>query len=102
MAESTLELELGEYRHEVYFLVGRARPSLNEPEEFAVTVYYNDEQAEENVEIVRIDTAHGYTHIDRLYRRDEPKEPIDVGFWEAIGKLEADWRTYATSHERSR
>lgn len=88
MADATLELELGEYRDEVYFLAGRARPGLNEPEEFAVTVYYNDERTEENVEIVRIDTAHGYTHIDRLYRRDEPKEALDVGFWEGIETLE--------------
>ena len=102
MAESTLELELGEYRGETYFLVGRARPGLNDLEEFAVTIYYNDERTEETVEIVRIDTAHDYTHIDQLYRRDEPKEALDVGFWEAIETLEENWRTYARGYERSR
>jgi len=43
-----------------------------------------------------------YTHIDRLYRRDEPKEALEIGFWEAIETLEENWRMYAASYERSR
>lgn len=54
----------------------------------------------ESIQIARIDTAHGYTHFDRLYRRDEPKEELDLDFGEAIELLEENWRTYASSYER--
>lgn len=100
MADSTFEYLLGEYDGRPYFLAARARPSLEEPDEFAVTVYYNDPTTETSVTVARIDTAHGYTHFDRLYRRDEPKHPEDDDFWEAIERLESDWRTFAEGHER--
>lgn len=101
MAESSFEFELGDYGERVYFLAARARPDFDAPEEFAVTVYYNDAETESNVEIARIDTAHGQTHFDKLYRRDEPKEPLDIGFWEAIERMEEDWRTYAAGYNRT-
>jgi hypothetical protein len=41
--------------------------------------------------VARIDTEHGYTHFDRLYRRDQPKNPIDLGFWAAWAHMEANW-----------
>ena len=101
MDDSTFDFELGEYGGQVYFLSARARPDFDAPKEFAATVYYNDTETESNVEIARIDTAHGRTHFDKLYRRNEPKEPLDVDFWTAIERLEDDWRTYAASHERT-
>jgi hypothetical protein len=101
MGDATFEFELGEHGGRVYFLAARARPDFDTPEEFAVTVYYNDAETESNVEIARIDTAHGDTHFDRLYRRDEPKESVDVDFWDAIERLEDDWRTYAAGYEQT-
>lgn len=80
MADATFEFELGEYDGRVYFLAARARPDFDTPEKFAATVYYNDSETESNVEIARIDTTHGHTHFDKLYRRDEPKERLDVDF----------------------
>jgi len=65
---------LGRYRDRPYFLSLRAEPGVNDPEEFAVVLYY-DTTAGERVQVARIDTDHGYTHIDRLYRRDESKDP---------------------------
>ena len=101
MAESTFEFELGEHGGRVYFLAARARPHFDTPEEFAATIYYNDAEAKSNVEIARIDTAHGHTHFDKLYRCDEPKERLNVDFWGAIERLEDNWRTYAAGHDRT-
>lgn len=92
--------DLGEYDGRPYFLSIRARPDLDAPEEFAVVCYYNDPRTEERVEIARIDTAHGYTHFDRLYRRDQPKERVEMGLWEAVSVLRDNWRQYAESFER--
>jgi hypothetical protein len=46
-------------------------------------VLFRDTADGENVQIARIDTEHGYTHFDRLYRRDQAEDPIDMGFWTA-------------------
>lgn len=100
MGDATFEYQLGEHEGRVYFLVARARPDLDDPEGFGVTVRYNDPVTGESIQIARIDTSHGYTHFDRLYRRDEPKEELDLDFWEAIELLEENWRTYASSYER--
>ncbi|PSQ23654.1 hypothetical protein BRD04_02760 [Halobacteriales archaeon QS_9_67_17] len=91
---------LGEKFGRPYLLSVRARPSTNNPEEFAVTVHYNDSETESSIAVARIDMAHGYTHFDKLYRRDEPKEPVDLSLWEAVERLESNWRTYAESYER--
>jgi len=50
--------------------------------------------------VVHVDTEHGYTHFDRLYRRDQSRDPIDVDFWAAWAHMEANWRTHAQSYER--
>ena len=69
------------------------------PIDAPVIVFYRDAQREANVEIVRVDTDHGYTHIDRLYRHDEPKERVDWDFWEACTRLKRNWGTYARSFD---
>lgn len=101
MADATFGYELGERNGRIYFIAARTRPGFDAPDEFAVSVYYNDPDTRSHVEIARIDTAHGYTHFDRLYRRDEPKERLDVDFWSAIERLEDEWRTYADGYERT-
>lgn len=94
---------LGSYRGQPYYLTVRVTPSFDEAEDFSVTVHYADPSTEETVQVARIDTDHGYTHFDRLYRRDRPKDPIDVDVWEAATLLEENWRRYARSFEdRSR
>lgn len=101
MTEATFEYELGEHADRTYFLTARATPGFHDPSSFAVVVHYNDPATAEAVQVARIDTAHGSTHFDRLYRRDEPKDALDVDFWEAVERLESDWRTYARGYERS-
>ena len=90
---------LGPHRDEVYYLYLRAEPELNDSEEFAAVVF-RDTADGENVQIARIDTEHGYTHFDRLYRRDQARDPVNMDFWDAWAHLESNWRTYAESYER--
>lgn len=99
--ESGPRYELGTYEGRRYFLGGRAEPTAQRPEQFSVSVYYRDPETKSNVEIARVDTAHGYTHFDQLYRRDENKEPVDWSYWEAIERLLENWRVYAENYERS-
>ncbi|ERH13999.1 MAG: hypothetical protein J07HB67_00253 [halophilic archaeon J07HB67] len=51
------------------------------PDEFAVNVYIPRENAD-NIDIVRVDTAHGETHVDRFYLpegHDRRKhDPIEI------------------------
>ena len=83
-----------------YELTIRVSPSFDRVNDFAVIVHYtSNTPSEREVQIARIDTTHGYTHFDRLYRRAQPKERIDVDVWEAAALLEANWRTYAESFD---
>lgn len=93
------EFKTGEYSEKVYFVSARADPTFDAPEDFAVTLYYNDTDLDENIQVARIDNSHGYVHFDRLYRRDEPKEEMSLTFWEAVEHIEENWRTYAKSYE---
>lgn len=72
MADEYTE-SLGRYEGTQYFLTVRASPSFDRPVAFGVVVHYDDADADATEEIARIDTAHGYTHFDKLYRRDQPK-----------------------------
>lgn len=90
---------LGRWNGRPYFLVLRATPHFEEVCSFAVVVYYNDPLSEKQVEIARIDTAHGFTHFDKLYRRDRPKDPVEFGPWEAVEHFDANWRRYADRYD---
>lgn len=83
-----------------YHLTIHVSPSFNHVTDFAVVVHYaSTDDPDDVIQIARIDTAHGYPHFDRLYRRDQPKERIDADVWEAAALLEENWRTYAESFE---
>lgn len=83
-----------------YHLTIRVSPSFNHVTDFAVVVHCSPTDTDgREIQIARIDSTHGYTHFDRLYRRDQPKERLDVDVWEAAALLEANWRTYAESFE---
>jgi hypothetical protein len=101
MTEHETRFELGTYQQRQYFLHGSASPTAETPEAFSVCVYYTDPRTDANVEVARIDTSHGHTHFDRLYRRDEPKEAVDSTYWEAVEHLMENWRTYAESYEQA-
>lgn len=92
--------ELGVVRGKPYYLTVRATPNFDRVRDFAVVLYYTPaDDPETKIQIARIDTTHGYTHFDRLYRRDQPKERIDVDIWQASTLLEDNWRTYAERYD---
>lgn len=69
---------LGSYRSRDYYLTVSGKPSIDNVQDFAVTVHYDDPETSETVEIARIDTSHGYVHFDRLYRADQATDPVDI------------------------
>lgn len=67
------------YRGKTYYLTIRVTPNFDRVRDFAAVLYFTrNDDTERKVQIARIDTTHGYTHFDRLYRRDQPKERIDA------------------------
>ena len=90
---------LGSYRGQNYYLTVSGEPSINNVQDFAVTVHYDDPQTTETVEIARIDTSHDYVHFDRLYRADQGTDAVEIETpWEAEAYLRAPWRQYADSY----
>lgn len=93
------EVELGSYYGRDYILQCRSTPGFNDPADWAAVVYYEATNGE-RIQVVRIDTSDGYTHMDQLYREVNEKPSFDGGLWDAVAHLKANWRTYAESHEQ--
>jgi hypothetical protein len=93
-----LEFDLGSYQGRPYLLRIRGNPSLQHPDEFAVVLRYKTSVSDDSTVIARVDTAHGYTHFDKLYREDEPKDPVDWELWDAVEHLTDNWLQYARTH----
>ncbi|WP_435155566.1 DUF7718 family protein [Haladaptatus sp. DFWS20] len=93
---------LGHYENRPYFLTVRVSPNFNHITDFAVTVHYNDSEIENEVQIARIDTAHGFMHLDKFFRPNEPKATFNGTIWDAIDRLSDNWRRYAESYENNR
>lgn len=90
---------LGTLYGRTYKLTVRVSPDLDRVVDFAVAVRY--EVANTAIQVARIDSPHSEVHFDRLYRRDRPKDSLEVDVWEAEALLVADWRRFARSHERA-
>lgn len=83
-------VQVGKIGERPYLVSVSAEPSLNDIKEFAALLFYNDPESEDNVQVAGVDTAHGYTHIDKLYAEHQGKEEMDLDVWEAqnyLGKL---------------
>lgn len=96
----------GEFSH-VYTLYVSAEPDLNDPERFAVTLFFDvlhGDGSEERHEVARIDNkSHGAVHFDRLFEEGEPKDfGIDWNVHEAAAHLKQNWRKYARRYEKNR
>lgn len=87
---------LGTHRGFDFRIRGRVDDPADTTRDFAVVVFTRHRG--DTIQVVRVDDSHGFTHIDRLYRRDAPKERVDWGFWEAVSRLSTDWRRYAERH----
>lgn len=94
--------DLGEYKQRIYFIHLRATPNFENVDDFAVIIFYKDANTEEQIQIARVDTTHGYTHFDRLYKRTQPKDPVDWSLWETVEKFNSKWRRWAEGHEKKR
>jgi hypothetical protein len=98
--------ELGTRNDKHYFLHVEAEPDYNDPDTFAVVLYYNSIDGktgeERTVEVVRIENkAHGQVHIDQEYLPNKPKDfDVDYTFYEAWTELQENWETYAKQHDR--
>ena len=91
--------ELGSYQGRTYHLRVRESSNSTGGSTFATVVYYRDADARETEVIARVDDAHGYSHFDRLYRRDQQKDRVDWGPWEAADHFFERWRQYAERYE---
>ncbi len=92
--------ELDTYAGRPYFLAIRGNPDLESPDDFGVTVYYKDAESMERIDVARIDTAHGYVHLDKLFLEGEPKEKMDVDLWKAVDHLIEHHPEYARKHRQ--
>jgi hypothetical protein len=93
---------LGEYFDRTYFLTVSGEPDIDDVDDFAVAIHYNDPAIQREVQIARIDTTHGHVHFDKLFREEQPKAPLDIdAYWEAEEVLREDWRRYARRYEEN-
>lgn len=106
------KIDLGDYRGGTYFLAGFVRPNpvqdgSYDPDEDAdecgvALVRSAQTPTADNVEIVRVDDAHGQTpHIDNVYLPPDSCEGVktELGeewtYSEMRAFLLSEWRTYA-------
>ena len=95
-------IDLGIYRGDSYFLAGFVEPDPSNHAEFdpdddadeygVVLVRSSTHPLEENIQIVRMDTAHGTPHLDRVYL--PPDVDADTKVWLNEGYEYSRMRTY--------
>ncbi|MBY6294007.1 hypothetical protein GLU60_01305 [Nanohaloarchaea archaeon H01] len=100
---------LGEINGNRYVVVVRPYYELvnvKEIEDWCITLFCRNTETLEQEEVVTIDTAHDYVHIDlkfvdHPFKSDKvPKEHLD--FWSAYRKVVDNWEEFASKHERNR
>jgi len=96
--------EVGRVRSTVFQIGARADPSVNQPESFAVILFFELSDGTV-VEVAKVDNAEheeGTIHIDRYYRDvDADIKDFDVdidGLWEGEAYLEQHWQQFAQTH----
>jgi hypothetical protein len=109
-------IDLGTYRGDDYFLAGFVEPEPSEEanydpdedaEEYGVTlVRAASHPLDENIEIVRMDTAHGCPHLDKEYLppdTDEKKKlwlDPDYSYSRMKQYLLVQWKSYVEMYIR--
>lgn len=107
-------LDLGTYRDDDYFLVGYVEPEPADGEDYDPQTDAEDygwslvQKAEspldENTEVVRMDTRHGFAHMDKEYLPPDVEEEKKVRLEEGYGfrrmrdYLLANWEDFADLH----
>lgn len=87
--------QVGTYREEPLHVAVR-----REEGSFAVTLYYRRPSVG-NVEIAKVDNAHGSTHLHKYFRRDQQKVPVDWSVWEAYSDFYENCLDYAERYDKT-
>ena len=50
----------------------------------------------EEISLARIDTSHGYLHLDKLWKEEKEKQKLhkEMDAWEAAKYLQENWQSY--------
>jgi len=106
-------IDLGTYRGDDYFLVGFVEPRPEQGEDYDpendadnygwTLVQKAESPLDQNTEVVRMDTRHGFAHMDREYLPpDEGEKKVQLedgyGFFRMRDFLLANWEDYADLH----
>jgi hypothetical protein len=100
---------LGEVNGNGYLIVLRPDYELvdvEEIEDWCITLVCRNSETMKEEEVITIDTAHGYVHIDlnfveHPFKSDKvPKEHLD--YWSAYDKVVENWKDFTRKHERNR
>jgi hypothetical protein len=97
------KIRLGKYQGEVYVMSVRPKPSKIEDtkavSDFAISIFFKKNG--ETHQVVRIDDAHGYVHMDRLYsERDDIKQDMsELDFWASMDYLMQNWQKFAKYYQ---
>lgn len=100
-------LGLGPHRGREFFATVFVEPDPREfdsfdpstdAEEWGISIHFQpDDRHASQVEVARIDTAHGEPHFDRLYEPEQRKDWLgqDYTYEAARRELLSNWREYA-------
>ncbi|MFB6099898.1 MAG: hypothetical protein ABEK16_01365 [Candidatus Nanohalobium sp.] len=102
-------LSLGQFKGKSYEVVYRPDYKLEDVEnsdDFCITLVCRNPETEENEEVVTLDTAHGFVHIDLKFQEHpfkDDKVPLEhLDYWSAYRKIVDNWEEFARKHERNR
>ena len=64
--------------------------------DFVCQVEFPHPVKEKTVELARIDSSHGYLHLDKLWKKEKQKERIygEPDMWRCAEMLENKWKSY--------
>lgn len=93
---------LGRYQGRFYTITRKVSPSFQHIEEFSITVHFTDPETMKEIEVVRIDNAHGTVHMDCLFEEGTPKNPMpEMDAFSAYDYLKDNWKRFARQFHRT-
>lgn len=100
---------IGKYQGKHYKIVLRPDYSIEEVkdrENFCITLICRNPETGKDEEVVTVDDAHNYVHIDLKYVDHEFKQdkiPMEhLNYWKAYNLVVDNWKKFAKKHEKSR
>ncbi|MFB6245720.1 MAG: hypothetical protein ABEJ03_05240 [Candidatus Nanohaloarchaea archaeon] len=100
-------MPIGDFNGNAYQIVYRPDYKLEDVEnaqDWCITLVCKNPETEENEEVVTVDTAHGYVHIDLKFEYHpfkDDKIPLEhLDYWGAYNKVVENWEQFARKHEK--